>query len=208
MSAEPHWYSTIYGMRVMVSQVLSALAFSVVALHFLSRESPLREAIRADHFHSLGNLILAFVMLWAYLAFSQYLIIWSGNLPEETAYYRSRTGGWEVLLLALVLFHFAVPFLLLLSRAVKARPPVLASIAGMLLFLRWVDELWLLAPAFRPGEISLHWMDVAALIGIGGIWLWAFLGELPKMPLLPKSDVRFEGVLGRELTRREMHGAT
>jgi hypothetical protein len=78
----------------------------------------------------------------------------------------------------------------------------------MLLFLRWVDELWLLAPAFRPGEISLHWMDVAALIGIGGIWLWAFLGELPKMPLLPKSDVRFEGVLGREMTRREIHGAT
>jgi hypothetical protein len=208
MSIEPHWYSTIYGMRVMVSQVLSALVFSVLALHWLSKESPLREAIRPHHFHSLGNLILAFVMLWAYLAFSQYLIIWSGNLPEETAYYRNRTGGWEALLLALVLFHFAVPFLLLLSRAVKARPAVLASIAGMLLFLRFLDELWLVAPAFHPRELSLHWMDVASLVGVGGIWLWAFLGELPKMPLLPKSDVRFERAPGREVTPMEIHGAT
>ena len=120
MSLEPHWFSTIFGLSFMVGQVLTAFPFAIAMTAYLSGRRPMSEAVTAAHFHDLGKLTLAFVMLWAYLSFSQFLIIWSGNLPEETPYYLKRlAGGWQYFQLALILFHFALPFFLLLSRSLK-----------------------------------------------------------------------------------------
>ncbi len=197
MSLEPHWFSTIYGMMFMVAQALAALAFVIVVAMLLSDHKPLSDVISASHFHDLGNLLLAFVMLWAYLSFSQYLIIWSGNLQDEVPWYVSRsTGGWAWLAVFLIVFHFAVPFLLLLSRDIKRRMWVLAMVAAALIFMSWVDLFWLVVPAFEPAGPRVHWMDLVAPIGIGGIWIAGFISQLQGKALLPLHDPRFEGALG------------
>ncbi|HWP59566.1 MAG TPA: hypothetical protein VNL14_16860 [Candidatus Acidoferrales bacterium] len=186
MSLEPDWYSTIYGVIFMGGQVLSAFAFVIIVAALLWRHKPAADVMRPEHFHDLGNLLLAFVMLWAYFAFSQYLIIWSGNLPEEISWYLRRlTGGWEWVGAALIGFHFFVPFLLLLSRATKRNPLVLAGVAALVLSMRWLDLLWFTAPAFRPAAIAVHWMDVTAPLGVGGIWFAAYIFNLQRRPLFP-----------------------
>src|SRR5204862_1749132 len=130
MSLEPDWYSTIYGVLIIGDQGLSAMAFLILVIVWLSRRAPLDAIVTADHFHDAGNLTLAFVMLWAYFAFSQFLIIWSGNLPHEISWYQHRLQtGWRVLALLLLVFHFAVPFLVLLSRRVKREGVALARVA-------------------------------------------------------------------------------
>src|SRR5438093_4097560 len=140
MSLEPHWFSTIYGVLMIGGQGLSAMAFLIVALVWLSRRKPLDATIVPAHFHDLGNLMLAFVMLWAYFSFSQYLLIWSGNLPEEIAWYLHRLqSGWRFIALALVVFHFAAPFVLLLSRAIKRDPGMVAKVAVGILVARLID---------------------------------------------------------------------
>jgi hypothetical protein len=189
MSLEPHWYSTIYGVMVMVGQCLTAFAFAIAIAAFLATRPPLSQVLSAAHFHDLGSLLLAFVMLWTYMAFSQYLIIWSGNLPEENIWYIHRQqGGWQWIGLAVLVFHFVLPFLLLLSREVKRNARLLAGIAGGILLMRFVDLFWLIVPAFHPTGFTLHWMDVAAPIGLGGIWLAIFMWQLGGRPLLPLSD--------------------
>ena len=192
MSLEPLWFSSIFGVVFIVGQSLAGLAFVIVAAVLLSGREPLRDAITPQQFHDLGNLLLAFVMLWAYIAFSQYLIIWSGNLPEEIPWYINRLqGGWGVLAVILIVFHFVVPFLLLLSRSTKRRAKVLVLVAAGILAMRFVDLFWLTAPAFHPKSLGLHWMDLLLPIGLGGIWLAAFLWHLKRRPLLPQHDPRF-----------------
>jgi len=192
MSLEPHWFSTIYGVLFMVGQALTTLAFAVTALMLLSRREPLAEVLTPGHFHDLGNLMLAFVMLWAYVAVSQFLIIWSANLPEEIPWYLARLeGGWGGIALLLVLFHFAVPFLLLLVRRVKRRMRVIAALAVAMMAMRLVDLFWIVAPAFHPGRLRVHWLDLAAPAAIGGLWIWFFLRRLKSRPLLPLHDPRF-----------------
>jgi hypothetical protein len=192
MSLEPLWFSSIYGVVFIVGQGLAALAFVIVAAVLLSDQEPLRGAITPQQFHDLGNLLLAFVMLWAYIAFSQFLIIWSGNLPEEIPWYINRIGGgWGVLAAILIVFHFVVPFLLLLSRSTKRRAKVLVRVAAAILILRLLDLFWLTAPSFHPRSFSLHWMDLLLPVGLGGIWLAAFLWHLKRRPLLPQHDPRF-----------------
>ena len=138
-----------------------------------------------DIFQDLGNLLLAFVMLWAYVSFSQYLIIWSGNLPVEIPWYLHRgTNGWQWIAALLALFHFAIPFLLLLGRANKRGKAFLAGIAIAVVAMRWVDTYWLIAPAFFP-SLQFHLMDIVLLVVIGAIWLYAFAAELTKRALLP-----------------------
>jgi hypothetical protein len=138
MSLEPHWFSTIYGLLVITGQVLSAFAFVIAVASILMQHSPLSEKLTSTLFHDLGKLMFAFVMVWAYLAFSQFLIIWSGNLPEEIPWYKHRlTHGWQILGLFIVIFHFALPFLLLLSRDLKKNPRLLSMIAVGVLFMRW-----------------------------------------------------------------------
>src|SRR6266566_4512924 len=140
MSLEPHWFSTIYGVLIMGGQGLTALAFLIVALVWLSRRPPLDRIVVPAHFHDLGNLTLAFVMLWAYFSFSQYLIIWSGNLPAEIAWYMHRLEtGWRFVGITLIVGHFGVPFVVLLSRQVKRQPALLLKVAIFVLAVRLID---------------------------------------------------------------------
>jgi hypothetical protein len=195
MTLGPQWHSTIFGAVFIVGQGLAALCFMVVISSRLTDRGPLSGVMSTKHFHDLGNLMLAFVMLWAYMAFSQYLIIWSGNLPDEIPWYVSRmAGGWMWVAMFLIVFHFAVPFLLLLSRATKRRAEILRGVALGLLGLRLVDLYFIVTPALHPGEVTLHWMDILAPIGIGGIWLWVFLGQVRGQALLPLHDPRFAGM--------------
>jgi hypothetical protein len=198
MSLEPHWYSTIYGMLYMVSYGLAALALAIIVVYLLENEKPLVQVMAPDRFHDLGNLLLALVMFWAYVNFSQFLLVWAGNLAEEIPWYLHRLrGGWQWVALALVIFQFALPFLLLLARAIKCRGRTLALIAAAILFMHWVDMMWLVAPSFYPAQFHIHWLDVVALIGIGGLWLAVFLTSLKARSLLPLRDPRFAELLER-----------
>lgn len=191
MSLDPHWSSTIYGMLFMAGQCLSALCVAVGMVALLGRFPPLSKVVHPEVFHDLGKLVLTFVILWAYFAFSQLLIIWSGNLPEEISWYRHRwSGGWQVVGLLLVLLHFALPFALLLSRDLKRAARRLALLAGVILAMRAVDLFWLVEPNFASNHASFHlsWLDLAAPIAIGGIWMAAFVRELQKRPVLPLHD--------------------
>ena len=182
MSLEPHWFSTMYGVIFVVGQGLTALSFAVLAAWLLGlRHSGADAWLTPGVFQDLGNLLLAFVMLWGYVSFSQYLIIWSGNLTEEIPWYLNRSrGGWEWVAAALALLHFAVPFVLLLNRPLKRNPRTLAGIALLVFLLRWVDLFWTLAPAHHPGELRVHVLDVLVWAALGGLWLAGFgffLGE-------------------------------
>jgi hypothetical protein len=196
MSLEPEWFSTIYGFIFVASWGLSALAFTIAVMANLSKEEPLKHVVATLHFHDLGKLLLALVMLWAYFAFSQYLIIWSGNLPEEIGYYLDRTYGvWGAIVLSVVILHFAFPFLFLLSRDLKRDPQKLVLVACLILVMRAVDLLWVLKPAFPHPSLKFIWMDLAALIGFGGLWLAMFSWQLGKRNLVPINDPQYESVL-------------
>ena len=198
MSLDPHWFSTIYGVWLMGSMGLSALAFLILISAWLWRREPMSGILRPGHFHDWGKLMLAFTMLWAYFSFSQFLIIWAGNLPEEIGWYKHRiTGGWGPVALFIVLFHFAVPFLLLLSRDLKRNPRQLVLVAGLMLFMRLVDLFWQVEPGFEHHGVGI-WMYAVAPVAIGGIWFWLFLGELKKRPLLPVNDPYLAEALAHE----------
>ncbi len=199
MSLEPGWSSTIFGMMFMVAHALSAMAFVIIVLMLLADRKPLSDVVSPSHFHDLGTLLFAFVMLWAYLSFSQYLIIWSGNLQDEISWYLSRSRGeWAWLALFLIVFHFAIPFALLLSRDIKRRKRTLAVVAVALIFMTWVDLYWIVMPSFdKTGpQIRWLWLNLAAPIGIGGIWIAAFIWQLKGKPLLPLNDPEFAGGAG------------
>jgi hypothetical protein len=205
MSLDPEWFSTIFGILFMGGQALSAVAFVIAVAVVLAPREPMSRILSASHLHDLGKLLLAFVMLWAYFAFSQFLIIWSGNLPEEIPWYVHRLhGGWQWLGLALVLFHFMLPFLLLLSRDLKRNARLLAPVACAIIVMRFIDLFWLVAPEFNKTGPGLHWMDLAAPIGVGGLWVALFAYELRKRPLLPLNDPRVEEIL-KETRANEGH---
>jgi hypothetical protein len=196
MSLEPKWYSTIFGMMFMVSFGLAALAMAILATRFLETEKPLARVASPDRWHDLGNLLLALVMFWAYLSFSQFLLIWSENLAEEIPWYLHRIGGgWEWLAIALIFFQFGLPFVLLLSRNTKRDSRTLAAVAAAILFMHWLDILWMVVPSFYPARFHIHWLDIAAPVAIGGLWLAAFIGYLKARSLLPLHDPRFTELL-------------
>ncbi len=200
MTLDPHWFSTIWGLLFVAGWGLSTFCFSVTMLAYLLDKSPMNGVLGKRHFHDLGKLMLALVMVWAYFNFSQFLIIWSGNLPEETGWYLTRMkGAWAYIGVGLILFHFAFPYLLLLKRDLKRQASLLASIAIFILFMRLVDMFYQIGPSYRvsPGIVeqglfSLSWLDFAAPIAVGGLWLWYFFGELAKRPIVPAKDPYFE----------------
>lgn len=197
MSLDPHWYSTIYGVLIMGGQGLMAMAVIIIALTWLSRREPLDTIVVPQHFHDLANLMLAFVLLWAYFSFSQYLIIYSGNLPEEITWYMHRLHtGWRVVGLFLVLAHFAVPFLLLLSRPLKREPQVLVKVALGIVVVRLIDLIWLVAPNFHQEQLSVSWMDVWLPLSLTAIWIGCFLRQLRGRAILPLYDPQFTEALG------------
>jgi hypothetical protein len=205
MSLQPHWYSTIFSVLFAVGQILSGLSFAIVMLVLLRRREPLAKVIAPDTLNDLGNLLLTFVVLWTYMAFSQFMLIWVGNLPEEIVWYLPRAeGGWEYVAWAIMLFHFLVPFFLLLSRDLKRNPVTLGLLAGGLLFMQLVQLSWQILPAFPGTTLVNHWMDCVAPFGVGGLWLAFFVWQLQRRPLLARHDPsRQEAVHLRERDREE-----
>ena len=196
MSLEPHWTSTIFGMIFMVSEVLAAMSLLTVTVIRLSKEKSLNGMVKPKLLNDYGNLLLVFTMLWAYLSFSQFLIIWGANLRDEVPWYLSRArGGWAGVAITLIVFHFAVPFLLLLTRFVKRRAEMLRTVATLLLVMSVADIFWLLTPAFNPAGPVFHPTDWLAIVGIGGLWLWRYASELQGRPLLPLNDPRLKALL-------------
>lgn len=202
LSLDPHWFSTMWGLLFVAGWGLSCFSFSVVVLAWLSDKAPMNRVLGKRHFHDIGKLMLAFTMLWAYLNFSQYLIIWSGNIAEETKWYVPRIqGAWGFIGLALIILHFAFPFMVLLSRDIKRNAKWLASLAIFILVMRVVDAYYLIGPSpmieSHAQEVGFHlnWMDFVAPIAIGGIWLWWFFGELMKRPLVPINDPYLENAI-------------
>lgn len=197
MSLEPHWFSTMYGFLFVIGQALMGLAIAIVMANRLSREAPMADVFHKGHFHDFGKLLFAFTMVWAYLSFSQFLIIWSANIPEEIPWYMHRTGhGWQYIGLALVAFHFAVPFMVLLSSRTKKNSTVLTRVALWLIAMRFVDVFYLIGPEAYPEGLSFHWMDLAAAIGLGGVWVSLFVRNLQACgSLLPVCDEGMENAL-------------
>ncbi|MDE3156019.1 MAG: hypothetical protein KGN76_13000 [Acidobacteriota bacterium] len=188
MSLQPHWYSTIFGMIFMAGQGLSGFSFVIAALWWLAKREPLKSLLSSRQLIDLGNLMLAFVILWTYTSFSQFLLIWVGNLPEEIVFYLPRfRHGWQAVGILLVLFHFAVPFLLLLHRSIKGKLARIGALAIALVAFRWLDIYWLVAPAEHV-NLHLSWMDIAAPLALGGIWLATWARTLQGRPLLPLRD--------------------
>ncbi len=205
MSLDPHWFSTIYGVLIIGGQGLTALAFLIATFVWLSRRAPFDTILEPQHFHDLGNLMLGFVMLWAYFSFSQYLIIWSGNLPEEITWYLYRTQtGWRFVGLTLIVFHFVVPFLLLLSRRMKREPQLIVKIAIGMLVARFVDLFWLIAPEFHHAGLAVSWMDLVLPFTLLSIWLGCFFWQLRGRAILPVHDPQFHEAIGH-IIEREAH---
>ncbi len=195
MTLDPHWFSTIWGLLFVVGWALSCFSFTVAILAYLSDKAPMDRIVGKRHFHDLGKLMLALVMVWAYFNFSQFLIIWSGNLPEETSWFLTRMkNGWGFIGVALILFHFAFPFLVLLQQDFKRRAKWIATLGIFILFMRLVDMFYQIAPSPRVtpgienGAFIISWLDFVAPVAIGGLWLWWFFGELMKRPLVPVKD--------------------
>jgi hypothetical protein len=196
LSLNPHWFSTIFGLLFLAGQGLNAMAFLITLTVILARRKPLSDVITPRHLHDLGKLMLAMVMVWAYFSFSQFLIIWSGNLAEEIPWYVVRLhGGWEFVGLALVFLHFALPFALLLSREVKRSTDMILGVSIVIIAMRFVDLYWLVMPDFRKDGFGVSWMDFAAPIALGGLWLWAFTWQLNRRPLLPIHDPHLQEAL-------------
>lgn len=194
MSLEPHWYSTIYGAMFLVGEMLLAFCFIISVFILLSKSKPISDYVTPQHFHDLGNLLFAFTILWAYLSVSQFIIIWAGNLPEEISWYLKRFhNGWGWVALTIVIFHFAVPFVILLNRPIKRSPQRLAKVCTLLFVLRIFDVAWIVKPSLYPTGLNLNWMDLATLVGLGGLWVASFMQQLKTRPLLPLKDPRLVG---------------
>jgi hypothetical protein len=192
MSMEAEWYSTMFPVLICIGQILGALALIILLFAWTAESSPLSQLAGEDVFHKIGNLLFAFTMLWAYLAFGQLLIIWSGNLPAEISWYLHRiAGGWRWVASFIALFQFFVPFFLLLMRPFKKKRNLLAMIAGCVLVAHVVTIWWTIAPSIYTTGFYVSWLAFAAFIGIGGLWWAAFLWNLGKRRLIPLNDPRF-----------------
>jgi hypothetical protein len=201
LSADTQYYSTVYGAMILIGDILQTFALTIIAIILASRGDRFGGRINAPILHELGKLMFAFVIFWAYLSASQLIITWPANLPQEATWYLDRTNGfWKFLAAAVALSMFLFPFLALLSQDLKKNPRRLIWAAAWILFARLIDIFWIVEPPFRNVSASsplatstgftVYWTDAAAFIGLGGIWLYVFLGQLRRRPLLPLRDPR------------------
>lgn len=192
LSVEQGWSSTIYGLLYVAGQGVSAFAFLILTLVLLSRRGPVSRLLTPARLDDLAKLLQTSILVWVYIAFSQYLIIWSENLPREASWVAHRTAsGWKSVAAALLLFHFALPFVLLLFRDIRTRRAPMIAVALLLLGLRFVDDYWRVVPAFQPDGLRWRWSQVAAPVSIGLVWVAVFIGALRRRPLLPQHDAVF-----------------
>jgi hypothetical protein len=198
MSLDPKWFSTIFGFIIIAGECLSAMCLMVVVERILVRYQPVASWLKPKEVHDHGKLMLTFILLWAYFSFSQLLIIWAGNLPAEIRFYARRlSAGWQIVGLGLVVFHFGIPFLMLLSRSFKRDPRRLVWLAVWLLFMRFVDLFWYIEPVFNP-VAAFRWgylIDLLVPVAIGGLWLATFFHNLRTRPLLPVYDLHAQEFL-------------
>jgi len=188
MSLEPQWSSTIYAAMVAMGGFLAAFALIIALVTHYQNGEPFKALVTPLVLNDLGNLLLAGLLGWAYLSFSQYLVIWTGNLSEEIPWYiRRLENGWQAVALILVALHFAVPFVVLLSPRVKRSATSLKYVAALLFVMHLVDMFWLVVPALRPNGLVISWTDFVAPVGIGGLWVATFVWQVRRYPLLPRS---------------------
>jgi hypothetical protein len=202
MSLNPDFYSTMFGFLFMNYLGLAGLAFTIIMAAYLRRTETMGALFRPSHFADYGKLMLAFVMMWAYFQFSQYLLVYAANLEEEVPYVLTRIdGGWQYLALFLLIFQFVVPFCLLLSRPLKRTPERLVKLAFWLLIVRVIDTFMYVTPEFSAAGANrwfvagehgsvffVSWLDIVTPVAIGGLWLWMFFTQLRQRPLLPIGD--------------------
>jgi hypothetical protein len=199
MSLDPHWYSTIFGVYFFAGCMLAILAVLILQVLLLQRHGLLESIVSEEHFHDLGKLLFGFVVFWAYIAFSQFMLIWYANIPEETIWYAHRMQhGWEHVSYLLAAGHFVLPFFLLISRTAKRSRPLLVGSTLWLLVMHYVDLYWLVMPSFQTAGLHPHWLDILCLVGIGGIFLAGLLRLTAKAPLIPIKDPRLAESLSFE----------
>ncbi|MBT5873124.1 MAG: hypothetical protein HOH43_06865 [Candidatus Latescibacteria bacterium] len=192
MSLDPHWFSTLYGVMMIVSAGGATMAFAIIMMNYLHKHEPLSRFANAGRFYEWGKIELAFMLLWFYMMLSQFLIIWAANLPEETPWYIHRsTGGWEIYSFCLILLRFVVPFCLLLSIPRKKNPKRLVRVAVLILVMHFADLFWHIMPNFSQHGVHIGLLNIALPLGIGGIWFAVFLMRLKSRPIIPQKDPRF-----------------
>ena len=198
MSLTPKWYSTVFGVYFFSGALVSFFALLALAAALL-RNGPLRDVVSVEHLHDVGKLVFAFVCFWAYIAFSQFFLIWYGNLPEETGWYHVRlSGSWKALSAALALGHFVLPFLFLMGRTVKRRTAGLLMGAGWMLLMHLLDIYWLVMPSLHPEGARPGLVDAAALLAVGGVFAATVGWLLVRRPLVPLRDPRLAESLALE----------
>jgi hypothetical protein len=210
LSADAQYYSTVYGGMLMIGNVLQTFALTNLTIVLASKGDRFGGRINAPILHDLGNLMFAFTIFWSYLSASQLIITWPANLPQELSWYADRTGGgWRVLCVVVALSMFLIPFLALLSQQRKRDPRRLMRVAVWLLCARIIDLFWIVEPTFRnhsagallgtSSGFTLYWTDFAAFFGLGGIWVYVFIGQLRRRPLLPLRDGRVQAAMPEEV---------
>jgi hypothetical protein len=193
MSLDPHWYSTIFGAYIFAGAAVAVLAFMPLVIIYLQKRRVMAETITVEHYHDLGKLLFAFLIFWAYMAFSQYFLIWYGNIPEETIWYLHRwTGSWKAVTLVLVFGHFVIPFFVLITRGAKRNLAVLKFFAIAMLIMHYIDLHWLVMPSLHPHGFHFSWIDLATMMAIGGVFAGRFWYSFTGRPLVPISDPRLE----------------
>ena len=199
MSLEAPWPSSIFALVFMVSEGMCGICLCVIVGRALQRWQPMQSLLRPHNFQDHGKLLLMFVMLWGWFSYSQWLIIWAGNLPEEIKWFAGRIhGDWGTVALILIVGHFAIPFALLLSRGLKRDGGALAWVAGWLLLMAYLDAFWYIAPAFHRDSFYFSWLDAVEPIALGGLWLAYFFRNLKSRPLAALHDPQLRALLEKE----------
>jgi hypothetical protein len=193
MSLTPHWYSTIYGVYFFSGVVLAALAAATIIIVLLKESGKYFTSLVQDHYYSLGALLFAFINFWAYIAFSQYLLIWYADLPEETSWFFQRwDGNWKIISIALIFIHFVVPYFGLLSQYSKMNPKRLIIMSVWILAAHYLDLYWLIMPSFNNGSVSFGWIEIASMILVAGIIILAFSFGFKRNNLMPVGDPKLK----------------
>ncbi|MBW2734443.1 MAG: quinol:cytochrome C oxidoreductase [Deltaproteobacteria bacterium] len=199
MSLDPRWFSTMVGVTFFSGSVVAIMAFLAFMAAALHLSGQLRDVITLEHHHDLGKLLIGFVLFWAYIAFSQYLVYWYANIPEETSWYRHRlVGSWQVLSIVLAVGHFGVPLFFLMSRHIKRRPMALLVGAAWMLALHYIDIYWQVMPTIHRHGVHFTLLDLATFVGIGGLFLAVFFWLLRRFPLVPVGDPRLAESVAHE----------